>query len=1340
MAQKKAVTRRSKAGGSGKKVSGSAAAVVPRGRHLIVGIGASAGGLEACTTLLRALPADTGMAFVLVQHLDPDHASMLVQLLSRSTPMNVSEARNGVRPAPNHLYVIPPNQEMTISRGRLELVGRHEGPRHMPIDAFFSSLAKDLGRRAIGVVLSGGASDGTAGLEAIRAEGGITFAQDESSARHPGMPHSAIASGCVDFVLPPEEIAVELSRIARLPYIKEEVAEEELDSSELFGKMVLALRTTTGVDFSGYRQSTIIRRIRRRMALHHIENPEAYLVRLQKDGVEGKALYEDILIHVTKFFRDEDVFQAMQERVVPALVGGRQDDPIRVWVPGCSTGEEVYSIAIVLLESLGNVADPGVVIFATDLSERAIERARAGLYGESALEEVSEERKTRFFVKTGRGYQISKRIRDICVFARGDLLKDPPFSRLDFISCRNVLIYMGSDLQKRMIEIFHYALKPGGYLMLGKSESAGPNSILFALEDRKHRIYIRKESPPHGVTARGAAREQTTVRAMGGASPVFDLTKAIERLLARRYMPPAVVVDADLQILQFHGDTSPYLKPAQGEAGLHLLKMVRQEIAFDLRELLQRARKEDATVRKSGVRFQLGGGTGETTVEVTPVKGRHTGQSDYLVVFLETKPAPRREPAVTGTAAAKREQRAEMERLRQELAAAREFLQSAIEDADLTNEELRAANEEVLSNNEELQSTNEELETAKEQLQSSNEELTTLNEELQTRNTELAELNNDLNNLLVNVHIPIIILGADYRIRHCAPVAENLFNIMTTDAGRRISDIQPNFDGVDLTGLIASVLNTGVAVEREVQDRAGLWHSLRVQPYKVGNRVEGALVAGLDVDRLKRSLEETQLARDYATAVVETTHEPLLVLDETLRIMSANTAFCDTFQITPVIGRPLFELGDGEWNVTSLREILSEVLSTRQAKEDLEWTHHFERAGDRIILLNVRPVLGPAESPRMILLALNDVTSRETAEEARRDSEALFRTLFETSTRAILGVSDKGNIVFASRATTAMFGWESAELIGMGIDQLMPVRSRERHAGLLTKYFSSPPARMGPNMEILGLKKDGTEFPIEVSLSSLSTRKGVVAVAFVDDVTERKAVEKTIRETSAALLESREHLRRLTSGLLRSQDEERRRISHEMHDDLNQRLASLVMVVQTAEELLPKPSKEARGLLEQARKQAEQISDGVRRAAYDLHPSMLDHLGLVAALKSLCADFGRQEELKVAFRDEGVPEEMPLEASLCLFRVAQESLRNVRKHTSERTARMTLRGSESIIHLIIEDSGPGFGIEARKRSGLGIVSIEERVRLAGGSLVIEARTGGGTRVTASLPLKEPQLE
>lgn len=961
----------------------------------VVGIGASAGGLEAFTHLLKHLPNDTGMAFVLVQHLDPTHASALTEILSRATAMVVTEVKDGMRVEPNHVYVIPPNTNMAILHHVLSLMPRtEERGVHLPVDYFFRSLAEDRRGRAVGVILSGTASDGTLGLKAIKAEGGITFAQDEQSAKYDGMPHSAIMSGFVDCVLPPEGIARELTRLSRHPYVmlSKEAQAREWTSGEtdILNKIFILLRTHTGVDFTDYKHATIRRRIERRMLLHQIDRMDQYVQFLQQHADEVEALYQDVLINVTGFFRDPNSFRALKKRMFPRLLKNRgPDQSVRVWVPGCSTGEEAYSLAITMLESIGDKrAEIPIQIFATDIGGAAIEKARAGIYPKSIEQEVSAERLRRFFVKSDGGYQIKKVVRGMCVFARQNAVKDPPFSKLDLISCRNVMIYLGTVLQKKLLQIFHYALKPDGLLMLGSSETIGGFSDLFALVDKKEKIYSKKPGrflPMFALATTKLPDEQRlrghqAVRSGEELPVVPSLYKEADSLMLSQYAPPGVLINDDLRIVQFRGITSPFLAPSPGEASLDLLQMVREGLRLDLRNAIQKARKTNERVRKEGLLIEPGDHSRRVALDVIPFKATPSKERFFLIVFEEVATGGA-SGAVLGKRAGRgkglRVEHSLAAQLRHELAATKEYLRTVLEEHDAGREELRSANEEIQSNNEELQSTNEELETAQEELQSTNEELTTLNEELQTHNSELNQVNNDLINFLGSAHVPIVMVDGNLRIRRFTTAAQAVVNLIPTDVGRPLDDIQPNVDVPGLGPLIRKVIDTLTACEREVQDRQGRWYSLRIRPYKtVDDRIDGAVLMFMDIDAARRSAVLIEEARDFADAIVETLHNPLVVLNAELRVKRANAMFYKMFQVTPedTENRLLYDLGDGQWNIPKLRQLLEEILPRNSAFNDFVVDHEFPRIGRKRMLLNARRILGKDNELKAILLAIEDTT------------------------------------------------------------------------------------------------------------------------------------------------------------------------------------------------------------------------------------------------------------------------------------------------------------------------------------------------------------------------------
>ncbi len=965
----------------------------------IAGIGASAGGLEAFKELLSNLPEKTGMAYVLVPHLDPDHQSVLTEILSRFTKIPIAEVMDGMPVDRDHIYVLPPNKTMGISDRKFVLVERQpsHGP-HLPIDYFFTALANDQGDQAIGIILSGTASDGTQGCIAVKVAGGITFAQDQKSAKFHDMPENAIRGGSIDFVLPPKGIAQELARISRRTHAArihaESLAPAMTGQPAELDVLFALLQKAMGVDFRHYKQTTLQRRIKRRMVLHHFLKLKDYLRYIDGNPTELDALYRDLLIHVTEFFRDEGTFDTLRNKILPSLLQDRkpEDGPLRIWVPGCSTGQEVYSLAMVILEFLWaydksrrSPAIPQLVvqIFATDISDFALNRARSGIYAANEVSGISKEQLNRFFVRHDGGYQIHKSVREMCVFAKQNVVKDPPFSNLDLISCRNLLIYFGPILQKRAIPTFYYALKPRGYLMLGPSESLGSFEDLFTLVDKKHKIYQKKRSNARVVThfigpeyamPRLEPAHSTNIPNTG-----FDVDREVERILAQRFVPGSIVVNDEMEIVQFRGKIGPFLEPASGHPTFSLSKMAREDIQVDLRDALTRAKKENRRVRKEGLRIASNGGTRAIDLEVIPIRGQSAGERLYIIAFQDAaRPVP-------STAAGRRrlERQTEKGRTSRELARTnheverlREQLHTLIDEHETTLEEFKSANAEILSANEELQSSNEELETTKEELQSSNEELSTLNEELQNSNAELTLANNDQLNLMTNVNLPVVMVGNDLRIRRFTPPAEKLLNLLPGDVGRRLGEIRSNLEPDDLDQFARTTIENAVLQEREVRLKDGPWYLLRVRPYKTwDDKIEGAVLSFQDIDSLKRTLDQT---RTFAEALIENARESVLVLDEGLRVILANPVFCQTFQVSPkeTKGRPIYELGNRQWDVPRLRELFHEITTHNTRIDGYEVRHKSKHLGLRHMILNARRI-EPQGGPQMILLSIEDVTRKK---------------------------------------------------------------------------------------------------------------------------------------------------------------------------------------------------------------------------------------------------------------------------------------------------------------------------------------------------------------------------
>jgi len=972
----------------------------------IVGVGASAGGIEAFTQLLEHMPANTGMAFVLVQHLDPTHASQLTEILSRKTAMPIQEIHGDTPVEPNHVYVMPPSENLTIVGGILKTVPRpNTGARNMPIDGFLQALAKDRQNMAFGMILSGTASDGTLGARAVKAEGGITFAQDPTSAKFDGMPRSAIASGAIDFVLSPKGIARQLVGLSAHSYLQHSpesapdlVSADGRDLDRIF----VRLHAATGIDFTFYKHNTIRRRIKRRMAVHGIEDLKDYSRLVEHDSAEANVLAQDFLVNVTSFFREPGAHQRMREIVFPALLEARSpDDPIRIWVPGCSTGEEVYSLAIALTEFIEEHAvRPGIQIFATDLNETLIEKARAGVYLEGALSGVSSQRLERFFVKRNRVYQVSQSIRDLCVFARQDVTRDPPFSKMDLISCCNLLIYLGTVLQKKALSTFHYALKPNGFLVLGSSESVGIFSEYFETIDRTHRIFVKrgKSVQPNFDLDRNAAIGMAAPPRLPSQSSgaAHSIQKEAERMLLAEYAPPSVIIDEDMRVLQVRGQTDPYLRVPRGAPTSNLTLLVRPGLLAGLKAAVGQARKQNAPVSEKGLRVKRNDHFGMVDVRVSPIRGAHDQDRCFLVMFensTEAKAASQKQaksgkvgrvPKVSDQVVD--QLHGEIARLEHELTETRDYLQSIIEAQEAAAEELRSSNEEA-------QATNEELDTAKEELQASNEELNTVNEELRIRNAEQSSLNSDLRKLLENINVPLVMVGKDLRIRWFTPAMEPVLNLLPTDQGRVITDLRAATIP-DFAEMLAGTVSGGEEKHLEFQRPDGRWLSLRILPYRgLENTLDGAIATLIDIDDLKRAL-------DFAEAVVATVREPLIVLDGSLRVRTANEAFYKIFELEKqeTEGRLFYEIGNGQWNIPRLRLLLENILPKDSALRDFEVERQTsEGIGAKTMLLNAREIR-QRDGERMILLAIDDITElRHSTEELYRKNEDLKQFVYAAS-------------------------------------------------------------------------------------------------------------------------------------------------------------------------------------------------------------------------------------------------------------------------------------------------------------------------------------------------------
>jgi two-component system CheB/CheR fusion protein len=944
-----------------------------------VGIGASAGGLDALREFFAATPADSGMAFVVIQHLDPDHVSYTAGLLARQTKMAVSEALDGIEVQANSVYTIPPNKFVFIKEGRLHLTEpiKRDGIR-MPIDFFFRSLAEDQHERAIAVLLSGSGSDGTLGIREIHGIGGAVFAQDPSTAQFDRMLQSAIATGLVHSVLPPAHIPA-----AILDYVSQpdgEIATAPMPESaeDNFQSILGLLASQNKIDFRPYRRPTLWRRIQRRMGLNRMTDISEYVRFLRETPDEVARLSKDMLIGVTSFFRDVEVFEALRTEVIAPLVQEKANAAsLRAWTAGCSTGEEIYSIAILLREEMTRQKkNLDLRLFASDLDLDGLKYAREGIYSESIAGDVSEERLARFFVKKDGSYQINKEIRESVTFASHNLLVDPPFTKMDLISCRNLLIYIQPEMQKKIHGLFAFALNPGGYLFLGKSDNV-EQSESFEPVSKILRIYRRRESagvsPPNFPSRVGLS---PGLESIGERQPSLRLSELNQDVLLKHFDAAVVLFDERGNCLHFYGPTHKYLGLPSGVANLNLFEMIDKKHSSKLRVAIEKAVRDNRTTTLEELRFSRDDSTYVANVTVSCCVGRRTGPKILAAVFQEAG----RRIAATRRAMDKAESVAGdtyTARLESEIESLREELQATTENYEASHEEYTAANEESVAINEELQSANEELETSKEELQSVNEELITVNNQHSEKIDELTDINDDLANFLNSSEAGTIFLDTHACIRRFTPAATKLFNLLPVDVGRPVGHISNKFVDVDLPAVADKVLTDLTTVENEVQTTDGSWYLMRCLPYRtLDNKIDGVVFTFADVTGLKE-------AQNYAENIITTIRESLIILDPELKVISANRAFYETFEVSPeqTESRLIYELGNGQWNIPRLREVLENILVENSSFQDFEVEHDFPSIGKKVMSLNARMIEKKGRSGiQLVLLAIQDITERKGAE------------------------------------------------------------------------------------------------------------------------------------------------------------------------------------------------------------------------------------------------------------------------------------------------------------------------------------------------------------------------
>lgn len=950
----------------------------------VVGIGASAGAMDPLKEFFARIGAETGLAFVVVQHLDPNHVSYMSEVLARQTGMKVIEATDRTPVQANCVYTIPPNKYISLDDGMLRLSEpvKRDGLK-LPIDFFFRSLAHDHGADAIAVLLSGGGSDGTLGVREIRGAGGLVIVQNPETAQFDSMIESAIATGLVDFVLPVQEIPAKL-----LQYVRQVAAHDGATPqtiSESIDAILELLVNETKSDFRCYKRTTIRRRIERRMGVNRIQDISAYYSFLRDNPAELAQLAKDMLIGVTSFFRDPEAFAELREKVIkPLVLESNRATPLRAWIAGCATGEEAYSIAILLMEEMSAARkNLSLQMFASDIDSDALRSAREGVYPQSIAADVSEERLARFFIKKDSIYQIEPRIRECVTFAEHNVIQDPPFLRMDLISCRNLMIYIEPEVQQKLLNLFGFALKPDRYLFLGKADTSIEQSDLFEPVSRSWRISQRRPSvavpfssfPTRTATHTIKSEEQHPIK-------LADLN---QQVLLDHFNASMVLIKPAGEILHFYGATDKYLAHPTGDATLNLFSMIEKHHAVSLRLAVDRAEREDVTATSQLREINRNDPTEIVKITIKPVTDPISRKRLIAVIFQPAQPQPRSEPVAgqeskphDGDIAAQLE--TENDRLKQDL-------QAAIETYQVTHEEFTAANEEVLATNEELQATNEELETSKEELQSVNEELITVNNQLNEKLEDLSKANDDLANFLNSSDVATLFLDRGFCIRRFTASATRLMNLLSLDVGRPIKDIANQLVDVNLTNVADAVLEHLATYEQEVAVANGSWYMMRCVPYRtLNNVIDGVVFTFTDVTRLKQSEEAMRRARDYTDNIIQTVPISLIVLDANLTVICANQAFYRTFEVAreETEHRLIYELGSGQWNILKLREVLENIVKSDSLIDNFEVEHDFPGIGRKIMSLNGRKLSSNhSDDGNSILLAIEDITGRRQAEAER---------------------------------------------------------------------------------------------------------------------------------------------------------------------------------------------------------------------------------------------------------------------------------------------------------------------------------------------------------------------
>jgi two-component system, chemotaxis family, CheB/CheR fusion protein len=1307
----------------------------------IVGIGASAGGLEAIEQFFSTMPSNSGVAFVIVQHLDPTAHSSMPEILSRFTKLPVQVASNGLKVEPDSIYLIPPSKSMKVQNGMLYLQepAQPQGLR-LPIDFFFSSLAKEKGPDAICVILSGTGSDGTLGLKAVKAEQGTVFVQDPDSAKYDGMPRSAINTGLVDFVLNPVQIAEKLIEFLKYSTINgAESSAAAKESTEPLQQIFAILQARTGHDFSSYKGPTVIRRLERRMSVKQIKDIAAYARFLKGNEDEVKALLKDLLISVTNFFRDPRAFEVLKAQLQELINQKAPGSDLRVWVAGCATGEEVYSIAVIVAECIGEAEKHlKVQIYGTDIDIDALHTARTGNYPDNIVADVTPSRLKQFFTKQDSTYSIKKEIRERVVFAPQDFIKDPPFSKMDLICCRNLLIYLDSDMQKRLIPLLHYSLNPGGILFLGASETLGDAKDMFTVLDKKWKIYQRREVVLNSDRLKFPAAFTPSAGELTGESP-RSVTEArmpelAEKIFLDDYAPTFAVIDEKYRLVYVRGRTGKYLEIASGQPSLSILEMAREGLRTELGSALYRATNEKKKIVHERIRVRLDGGFQMVNLTVAPLSGTGIPSGFLIIVFQDLEPAPAEAKSKPATKSRKR-----VTELEQELSLTRENLQATIEELEATNEEMKSANEELQSNNEELQSTNEELDTSREELQSLNEELNTLNSELQDKNELLSRANDDLNNFVNRTDIAIILLDDELKIRSYTPSTSDVFNIRNVDVGRPLDEINSRLAYDKMVDEAREVLRTLQPREVEVQRKDGHWYNMRISSYRTAqNVVSGLVMSLLDINEQKKAAEKLLETRDYLDNLFNYANAPIIVWNADLKITRFNHAL---EQLTgrsadKILGKKVDILIHPDKRREGLQEINLATMKG-QRWENVEIPIQNTDGSTRIVLWNSATLFdADGKTPIATIAQGQDITERKKMEDAMRESEERFRALSETSPVGVGVSSAEGVLLYTNRSYNLILGYNPGELLGRkAIDLYWNAENRRSWVGVLrdTGVVRDYEARLK--------RKNGTPVWVSINATPISYGEKQAVMGTIQDITERKKAEENLIQRTDELEDS--------TKALEASNAELESFSYSVSHDLKAPLRgingfSTALLEEYADKLDERGKEYLNNILQSSQLMGLLIDDILKLSRInrsELNTEKIDMSEIVSAIAEELQH--SQPDRKAEFI---VPPGITANGDLHLLKIM---LRNL----LENAWKFTIKRPESRIEFgvmkredtpvyYVKDNGIGFDMQYSDKlfkpfsrlhsqeeypgTGIGLAMVQRIVRRHGGRIWAEGRMGQGS--------------